>query len=39
MKFIKSEDEEEIDLLAERSPQIKKVVRVLKELQGNKTNL
>ena len=33
--YIKSSDEEEIDVLAERSPQIKKAVGVLKELSAD----
>jgi len=35
MKFIKSDDEEVLDVLAERSPQIKKAVGVLKELSAD----
>jgi predicted transposase/invertase (TIGR01784 family) len=35
MRFIKSEDEEEIEALAKRSPQMKKAVGVLKELSAD----
>jgi len=35
MKFIKSDNEEEIDMLAKRSPQMKKAVGVLKELSAD----
>ena len=35
MKFIKSDDEEDIDMLATRSPQMRKAVGVLKELSAD----
>ena len=35
MKFIKSDDEEVLDMLATRSPQIRKAVGVLKELSAD----
>ena len=35
MKFIKSDDEEAIDMLATRSPQLRKAVGVLKELSAD----
>jgi predicted transposase/invertase (TIGR01784 family) len=35
MKFIKSDNEEVLDMLAERSPQMKKAVGVLKELSAD----
>ena len=35
MKFIKSDDEEVLDMLAERNPQMKKAVGVLKELSAD----
>ena len=35
MKFIKSDDEEVLDMLAMRSPQMKKAVGVLKELSAD----
>ena len=35
MRFIKSEDEEELDMLAKRSPQMSKAVGVLKELSAD----
>ena len=35
MKFIKSDDEEVLDMLATRSPQMKKAVGVLKELSAD----
>jgi len=35
MKFIKSDDEEDMDMLAERSPQMRKAVGVLKELSDD----
>ena len=34
-KFIKSDDEEVLDVIAERSPQMRKAVGVLKELSAN----
>jgi len=38
MKFIKSDNEEEIDMLAEKSPQMKKAVGILKELSADERN-
>ena len=38
VKFIKSDGEEVLDMLAERSPQIKKAVGVLKELSADERN-
>jgi len=35
MKFIKSDDEEVLDMLAQRSPQMRKAVGVLKELSAD----
>ena len=35
MKFIKSDDEEVMDMLATRSPQMRKAVGVLKELSAD----
>ena len=35
MKFIKSNDKEELDMLAERNPQIRKAVGILKELSDD----
>lgn len=35
MKFIKAEKEEDLDMLAERSPQMRKAVGVLKELSAD----
>ncbi|MDR2590742.1 MAG: Rpn family recombination-promoting nuclease/putative transposase [Oscillospiraceae bacterium] len=35
MRFIKSDNEEEIDMLATRSPQMRKAVGVLKELSAD----
>ena len=35
MKFIKTDDEEVLDLLAKRSPQMRKAVGVLKELSAD----
>jgi predicted transposase/invertase (TIGR01784 family) len=35
LKFIKSDDEEVLDMLAQRSPQMKKAVGVLKELSAD----
>ena len=38
MKFIKSDDREVLDMLAERSPQLRKAVGVLKELSADERN-
>ena len=38
MKFIKLDEEEVLDVLAERNPQIKKAVGVLKELSADERN-
>ena len=35
MKFIKSDNEEELDMLAQRSPEMKKAVGILKELSAD----
>jgi len=35
MKFMKSDDEEVLDMLAKRSPQMRKAVGVLKELSAD----
>ena len=37
MKFIKSDDEEGIDMLAMRSPEIKKAVGVLKQMSADES--
>ena len=35
MKFIKSNDKEELDMLAERNPQMRKAIGILKELSDD----